>query len=325
MSTTNRAFIKAYRQDTADPSPAGGSSPNARDPGGALRREAAVQTASAAGGQSHSSYLPQSGTQKLPLSSFISNTPSPQPSPGGRGSVGTTEGRGGELTDDKNFLEPGTTIAAFQWPKTCRRLGLQSSPQLDCVVDLLRAQADAGHSLVAIMGLFPRVGATTAALCLAARAARRVRRVMLVDGNFCHPRIAAWLDVAPTVGWEEVLQHAAPLADAVIRSTDDNLDVLALSTKAAKDPQALASGLQAAVTGGVIRHAYDLALFDIGTFFDPLSQPVVLELARNMGIDSIVAVSGSEPADPRDLATIGEYLEPSGCQLLGTIENRVTR
>jgi Mrp family chromosome partitioning ATPase len=190
---------------------------------------------------------------------------------------------------------------------------------------VLRAQADAGHSLIGLMGLFPRVGATTAALCLAARAARLVRRTILVDGNFCRPRIATWLDVVPTVGWEEVLKHASPLADAVIRATDDKLDILALGPKAAKNPQPLAEGLQTAVSAGVLRHAYDLVLVDLGTFFDPTSQPLVLELARNMGIDTMVAVAGPEPADPRDMATVVEYLEPLGCQLMGTIQNRVPK
>ena len=140
---------------------------------------------------------------------------------------------------------------------------------------------------------------------------------------FRSPRIAGWLDTVPTAGWEEVLGHSQPLADAVIRATDDRLDLLALGPKALRNPQNLATSLQAAVTAGVLRHAYDLVLIDVGTFFDPVSQPIVLDLVRNMGIDSVVAVAGAEPADPRDLATIHEYFEPTGCQLLGTIENRV--
>jgi Mrp family chromosome partitioning ATPase len=111
----------------------------------------------------------------------------------------------------------------------------------------------------------------------------------------------------------------------VIRATDDNLDILALGPKATKDPQPLAAGLQAAVSAGVLRHAYDLVLVDLGTFFDPASQPIVLELIRNMGIDSVVTVAGPEPADRRDMATITEYFEPLGCQLMGTIENCVAK
>jgi Mrp family chromosome partitioning ATPase len=311
MSTTNRAFIKAYRQDTADESPTGGTAPAMLNPSSATTRDTALSTATTTtvvGGPARRSFDPQRSGQMRPLSSFIARPQMPAQTP---------------QNDNVNFLEPGTTVASFQWPKICRTLNQQSGPQLDRIADLLRAQASAGHSLVGVMGLFPRVGATTAALCLAARAARRVRRIILADGNFCHPRIASWLDVVPTVGWEEVLKHSAPLADAVIRATDDNLDILALGPKAARDPQPLAAGLQGAVSAGVLRHAYDLVLFDLGTFFDPTSQPVILELVRNMGIDTMLTVAGPEPADPRDMATITEHLEPLGCQLMGMIENRV--
>jgi MinD-like ATPase involved in chromosome partitioning or flagellar assembly len=196
---------------------------------------------------------------------------------------------------------------------------------LDQVVRLLQLRARAGNSLIGVMGLFARVGATTTALCLAARAGGRGRRVIVADGNLVRPRVASLLDAVPTAGWEEFLKHSAPLADAAIHAVSDNLDVLALGSRPAKDPQALAGGLQAAVTAGVLRHAYDLVLLDLGTFFDPTSQPILLELASNMGVDAVVAVTGPEPADPRDLATIVEHLDRSGSELLGVIENRVAK
>ena len=315
MSTTNRAFIKAYRHDTADASPTTSAAPAMLNQSAEVAREStggvATATATLAGSSAtRPKFDAQRSGPKQPLSSFIGRPQSPA--------------RPAEVENSNaNILEPGTTVASLEWPKICRTLNQACGPQLERVADLLRAQASAGRSLVGIMGLFPRIGATTTALCLAAKAARKVRRAVLVDGNLCHPRIAAWLDAVPTVGWEEVLRHAAPLADAVIRSTDDNLDILALGSKLAQDPELLAGGLQAAVSAGVLRHAYDLVLIDLGPFFDPTSQPVVLELVRNMGIDSLVAVSGPRPADPRDIATINEYLEPSGCELMGTIENRV--
>lgn len=319
MSTTNRAFIKAYRTDPVKDSPAEANQPAAMEPARGLARErveVAVTTAPPHAPPLHATFKPpirsvgpSAGSAKQPLSAYLSQ---PQTKPA-------------TLVEDANILKPGTTLASFQWPKTCRALSLQTGPQLDTVIDMIRPQADAGYSLVGVMGLFPRVGTTTTAMCLAARAARRTRRTILVDANFCHPRIASWLDTAPTTGWEEVLGRSQPLADAVIRATNDNLDLLALGPNAAKNPQSLATSLQAAVTAGVLRHTYDLALIDIGTFFDPVSQPIVLDLVRNMGIDSVVAVAGGEPADPRDLATIHEYFEPSDCQLIGTIENRVTQ
>ncbi|HEX5472932.1 MAG TPA: hypothetical protein VFW73_13655 [Lacipirellulaceae bacterium] len=309
MSTTNRAFIKAYRQDAAVDSPLGGRSPTIQTPRTSHAPDAAVRTSTAVAAPLHSSFAQQQSGQKRPLSSFLTQQASAERE---------------STNDNTDFLQPGTTVASFQWPKVCRELTFQSGSQIGHVADTLRAQASAGRLLIGVMGLFPRVGATTIAMCLSMRTAIGAERTILVDGNLCHPRIAAWLDVVPTVGWNEMLNHSATLADAVIRAADDHLDLLALDAKPVKDPQALAGGLQATVAAGVLRHAYDLVVIDLGPFFDPSAQPVVLELVRNMGIDRVIAISGSEPADPRDLATIVEYLEPTGCQLLGTIENRVS-
>ena len=46
-------------------------------------------------------------------------------------------------------------MATFQWPNICRTLSAQCGPQLDRVVDLLRTQANAGHSVIGLMGLRP--------------------------------------------------------------------------------------------------------------------------------------------------------------------------
>jgi non-specific protein-tyrosine kinase len=216
-------------------------------------------------------------------------------------------------------------VASFHWPAVCRALVQQSGPQFDHVVRVLQSRARAGNSLIGVLGMFARVGATTTALCLAKRATGRGQRVILADGNFRRPCVASLLEAVPTVGWEEFLKHSAPLADAVIHATSDNLDVLALGTRPVQEPQPLVSGLQAAVTAGVLRHAYDLVLLDLGTFFDPASQPTVLELTSNLGVDAVVAVTGPEPADPRDVATIVEHVGRSGCELLGVIENRIAK
>src|SRR4051812_40391862 len=131
MSTTNRAFIKAYRQDTADESSAA-KAPAMLNPSGAPTREAAVRTVATAvaAGPIRPGPDPQRTGMKLPLSSFIARPHSPvEPA----------------QKENANFLIPGTTVASFQWPSLCRTLNQQASLQLDHVADLLRAQASAGH------------------------------------------------------------------------------------------------------------------------------------------------------------------------------------
>jgi len=321
MSTTNRAFIKAFRHDEPQRAAASGpSSPTVEQANARLASSGAARSGDRAPqildarpqhpvvdrAQRLAEGHPRQTQAKRPLSSFIPQEPA------------VTEAPAEEQFD----FAPGTTVASFNWPAVCRTLAQQSSVQLDNVVRLLMTRARAGHSLVGVLGMFPRVGATTTALCLALRAASRARRVILADGNFRSPRLASLLDAVPTAGWEEVMKHTAPLADAVIRSTDDNLDLLALGSRLVKDPQPMVGGLQAAVSAGVLRHAYELAILDVGTFFDPVSQPILLELVSNLGIDAMIAVTGPGPADGRDIATIIEHLDRSGCELLGVIENR---
>jgi Mrp family chromosome partitioning ATPase len=252
------------------------------------------------------------GGEKRPLSSYI-----PRPQSGHSLRVDEAE--------SAPAFRAGTTVASFQWPEICRTLMQQCGPQLDEVARLLWTRASAGHSLIGVFGMFRSSGATTTALCLASRAASRGRRLVLGEGDFRNPSIAKLLDAVPTAGWEEVLKHTAPVPDAVIHATGDQLDVLALGSKPVADAKPLVSGLQAAVTAGILRHAYELTIMDLGTFFDPESQPTLLELVANMGIDAAIAVAGPEPADHRDLATITEQFGRCECELLGVIENRVLK
>jgi Mrp family chromosome partitioning ATPase len=320
MTTTNRAFIKAYRQDAAEPATGGDNTPaRPNEPPAAKSRAAAGATAPSirSGSQvanatlaidpspAHSrSQIKQLGKQ--PLSSFM---------PGKRSTLAASP--------EPEFLRAGTIVAKFHWPAVCRSLMLQCREQLDRVINVLSAEAAVGRSLVGVMGMYSGDGATTTSLCLAARAAAAGHRVILVDGDLASPRIASSLEVVPTAGWEDVLDHKAPLADAVVEATDDRLALLALGSTPHKNLVSLATGLQATATAGVLRHAYELVLMDVGTFFDTHSQPVLLELVRTMSLDAVIAVAGGQPADRRDLATIAEQIGEGGCQLLGTIENRL--
>jgi Mrp family chromosome partitioning ATPase len=355
MSTTNRAIIKAYLHDDAQPQATGRApkslSENRQQRGGQAHfAPKTPQNEPVPDGSGIGSKTEPARAQAARVGAGEAAPPGPAANSGaiktapGR-SVGASDSFGGEKRPLSSYIprpqaghslrvdeaapdqafRAGTTVASFQWPEVCRALMQQCGPQLDQVARLLWARAGAGHSLLGVFGMFRGSGATTSALCLASRAASRGRRLVLGDGNFRNPSIAALLDAVPTAGWEEVLRHAAPVPEAVIHATVDQLDVLALGPKPAADPKPLVSGLQAAVTAGILRHAYELAIMDLGTFFDPESQPTLLELVANMGIDAAIAVAGPEPADRRDLATIAEQLDRSECELLGVIENRVVK
>jgi Mrp family chromosome partitioning ATPase len=204
-------------------------------------------------------------------------------------------------------------------------LAQQSRADLDSVADLLLRQAEQGNPIVGMAGLFPGCGTTTTLLSLAARLALRKRKILLVDGNFHRPQLAATLDVVPTAGWQEVLADAAPLQDAVIRADDDSLDLLALGANTHEDVLRLVTGPRIEACASTIRRHYDLALVDLGAYFDSASRPVMLELVRNMRIGAALVVALCEETDPRDVDALAEQLGRSGCELLGRIENRVAK
>lgn len=318
MSTTNKAFIKAYRHD--EPQPAQGNAPTTNSAelspaarGRTTEAMSANPTSDAVNTSERSTAArrPSPIAEKRPLSSYISSQ-----------TEKTRELRFDEPTESAR-LEPGTTVASFRWPAISRALVQQCGPQLENVTRLLWSRASEGNSLIGVFSLFRRGGATTTTLCLASRAATRSRRVIIGDANFRNPQLANLLDVVPTAGWEEVLKNTSPLSDAIIRANEDKVDLLALGNQPVPDPQFRVEGLQAAVTAGILRHNYDLAILDLGTFFDPVSQPVLLELAANMGIDAAVAVAGPRATDARDIATIEEFFRHTNCEFLGIIENRI--
>jgi Mrp family chromosome partitioning ATPase len=355
MTTTNRAFMKAYRTDEPEASPPAPRSGAARQAAPLPTAEPAMAEATPAtqrsaicGPKPASAPMPRGTHQNTTRRPPDGNAQSLGNRPHGRADVSHANLRsGGEGTKtngkqplssfiaatgiarlgteraDGDFFRPGTTVASFHWPEVCRTLLRNCGQQWAPITDLLMTHAAAGRSLIAVLGMNSGDGATTTAMCLAARLAERNRRVILVDGNFRKPSLAKLLEAEPTAGWQDVLKHGAPLTDAVIRATDDHLDLLALGEKIPKDAMRLASGLQAVVTAGVLRHAYDHVLLDIGAIGDTAAQSLMLELLRNMGLDAAIAVTGPRRADPGDLDALSSYLTKCGCEFLGTISNRV--
>ncbi|HEY3392814.1 MAG TPA: hypothetical protein VGK58_08910 [Lacipirellulaceae bacterium] len=358
--TTNRAFIKAYRQDAAQsvpmpPALAGVPRPAVAASATIQLVAAASELHAAAPGQQLSPIAPLSEPiDVLPPASaaFVGTTlqlddlcasPALSAPSAERVTVRTEEriaGRKRPLSDyigrqsrqpapvteshDESF-RPGTTVASFRWPSICRLLAQQCRAELDSIGDMLLSEAEQGSSIIGMAGLFPGSGATTTLIALAARLALRKRNILLVDGNFQRPQLAASLDVVPTAGWQEVLAGGAPLSDAIIRAADDSIDVLALGANSPDDVLRLVTGPHVEASTGTIRRHYDLTLVDLGAFFDATSRPILLELVRNMRIGTALVASLPEETDSRDLDTLADELGRSGCELLGRIENRVAK
>jgi Mrp family chromosome partitioning ATPase len=253
----------------------------------------------------------QSPVGKRPLSSF---TPAPIDEP--------------FLMPEPTFV-PETTISAFRWPQVCRALWERHQPHYDQIAGLLLERLPREPSrgaLVGIASLHAGDGATTTTLCLAIAMAARKRSVIVVDANYRAPRLAGILGVQPTTSWQDVLDHGLPVAEAVIRSEADGIDLLPLDLRepTAREPNGakLASSVQTTITAGVLRYAYDMVIVDLGAILAPRSFATMSHVLRNMRIEAAIAVTDPKHAETDDFAVAGELLDESGCELLGLIENR---
>jgi Mrp family chromosome partitioning ATPase len=266
----------------------------------------------------------QTTTEKRPLSSFTNQGCEPSP-------LGVTP-KSQHL--QARTMRAGTSVTAFNWPNVCQVLSSQCVDQFQGAVDVLLAEADGGRSLVGVMALHAGQGCTTTLLCLARQLAAHNRRVIVLDANFATPQLAIRLGVELPTGsrdgrspggraWQDILERGVPIADAVVHSKADRIDLLPLDDRPTNGPR-LAAGLQPAITAGVLLDAYDLVLVDLGAILEPLSQASILELVRNMRMDAAVVVGGPRRIEPREIDLVGQLLGQRGCKLLGTIENFVS-
>lgn len=329
----NQAFIKAYRHDPprpqAPPRPQP-SAPTQVRPATSVAAPAVAVAASKPAWQSSveivtpASHWPAlagepptaeparpSTIGKRPLSSFAA-VPNDAPSP----------------AMEPRFV-PETTISAFHWPPVCRALWQQHSGQYEQIAKVLAARRGSEPrrgAMIGVASLHAGDGATTNLLCLAAALAADKRSVILVDGNFRAPRLAGLLGVQPTTSWQDVLKQGLSVAEAVIHAEHDRLDLLPLDLRdpGAAEPNGapLAAGLQTVITAGVLRYAYQIVLVDLGAILAPRAFTTISHLVRNMRIESAVAVTDPKHAEQGDLAVAGELLDETGCELLGTIENK---
>jgi MinD-like ATPase involved in chromosome partitioning or flagellar assembly len=318
--TTNDAFIKAFRPDRAQPA--------AARP--ALLREAATvaawQPAVEIVAAEYGPYLTTFDSTKVVENGEMDHGAMATVARGGTSrrrplSEYLAEPRN-EPSDEVVNFTPETTVSAFRWPRVCHLLWEQYHLQYERVVEQIVAECRGERKLVGVAGLRPGDGCTTTLLCLAMELAARDTRAVLVDAHFAAPRLAHRLGVEPTATWCDVLGQGLPVAEAVIRAAGERLDLLPLDRSAAKGVE-LAGGLQAAVTAGVLRHAYEVALMDLGPILDSDTFAASSLLVRNMQIDMAILVVDAEFADPYDVAKAGQLLGEQGCPLLGAIENRV--
>jgi Mrp family chromosome partitioning ATPase len=94
----------------------------------------------------------------------------------------------------------------------------------------MKQAAAAGLKMLAITGVVRHEGRTTLAITLARSAAAAGMRVVLVDCDFDHPELAQRLGLDIASGWQDVAAGEVALAEVAIRSLDDGITLLPLTS-----------------------------------------------------------------------------------------------
>lgn len=226
--------------------------------------------------------------------------------------------------------EPSTTafrpvfeVDRFGWPVVVDKLLTSQQDIFAPVVEQIRSAAEVGIRLVGIAGCRSGVGCTTVLLSLARRIAQGGKKVAMVDANFAAGNLADTLSLELDTGWEDALAGRVPLAECVVRSMADDIALLPLRGPIA-DPIDLLVGIQTSISAGVLRHHYEVVLFDLGSVARPPQLAAVQQVVEQCRLDASIAVTDMSATDT-STGKIDQLLSVLGATCLGLVANRPSR
>jgi capsular exopolysaccharide synthesis family protein len=166
-------------------------------------------------------------------------------------------------------------LAVVPKVKQGRRLGRPHRYVFDCpqstfaeairalVLAIERAAAFQLAKVLVVTSTWQAEGKTTLAICLAAMAARRGRRAVVVDLDLRHPSLARELGVQASVGLLEYLQDQCSLDDVVQTAREEpRLHLIALRGPVANPAEILASPRLRELIMQLRAH-YDIVVLDV--------------------------------------------------------------
>jgi Mrp family chromosome partitioning ATPase len=258
---------------------------------------------------------------------FIKAYMPPEGSPAGAGLSAVAEARAAEAkseaADSDSGFRPLLQVDGCVWPTVVVRMEAAAGEQVDRVVDRLIVGLTRGRKVVGFQGCRRGDGCTTLLLAAGRRLAARGLKVILVDADLDHPRLARRLGLAPEVGWEMLLTGHVPLAEVAIESLQDRLAILPLGESPAARDDATGAGPDSTQTMAVLREAYDLVLIDLGRPFKGAADGLGLLEAAGARIDTVVLAQNVRSTSSLEVAETWERLRAAGVTDVAVIENFV--
>jgi len=158
------------------------------------------------------------------------------------------------------MFDPSFSVDKLIWPAECIQLEQLFPQALRDVIVTIEKELKTNKTVIGFCSDKPGTGCTDVMLLLARALARGDKKILLLDARFSRPQLAQKLRLAPEFGWNDAVNHIAPLEDTVIESIEDKLDIAPL-----KEPISNPDSLDMAPIIRKLKNAYDVILVDIGT------------------------------------------------------------
>jgi protein-tyrosine kinase len=206
----------------------------------------------------------------------------------------------------------------LQWPALVLSLERDWGARFERMAQLLlAARQKQGLKVILFTSCHRAEGRTTLVLTLARALSRQPIRTLVLDADLTGPMVARLLGLRPQLGLEDVIEHGAAIADALVDSPDDHLTLLPMQTAVARPREFLASPAWTC-TLARLRRDFDLILVDGGPLFTGLSAALL-----HRSVDAAVLVRHRGMTGDRAVLRAREVLEAGGIPLLGSAETFV--
>jgi len=203
-------------------------------------------------------------------------------------------------------------VDRYYYPTICDRL-LREYDYFSQAGEKLKQAAAAGLKVLGVTGAGRGEGRTTLAICLARAASQAGLKVSLVDCDFQRPLLAQTMGIEVSEGWQSVANGKLALAEVAVRSIDDGITLLPLTSDATLANCSFSDDRVARVlTEAKAKH--DVIILDLG----PLDPPVV---ASPTPLDAAIVVWDGRRRQLDEVQTIARALHAAGVEAVGIAEN----
>jgi Mrp family chromosome partitioning ATPase len=236
----------------------------------------------------------------------------------------TADDPDGEADGRDSGFRPLLQVDGCVWPTVLTRMDAAAGEALDRIVDRVIVGMARGRKVVGFQGCRRGDGCTTLLLATGRRLARRGLRVLLVDADAEHPRLARRLGLAPQLGWEAVLDGRMPLEEVAIESLEDGLGILPLcEPTVGPDEESPGEARDGQDVLQTLREGYDLVLIDLGRPTPSAQGTAGLAERLRSSVDAVLLVQNVRGTSSLELNESCDRLRAAGMAHVAVLENFV--